>query len=143
MLAIAAAGVAQDKSAVVTPRDHRAPPASGRAVKGRHSGAGLPALCETCRGESSIHVFFCCVPRPGHRHCVVIVLKQNMATKLGQLRASHDMAFHSCLLRMSRLTSASSCRLRHLHEGKRNRFLLRRSQARIASPALRIFLRGI
>ena len=58
IIAIAAAGVAQDKSAVVTPRDHRASPASGRAVKGRHSGAGLPALCETCRGESSIHVFF-------------------------------------------------------------------------------------
>ena len=93
MLAIAAAGVAQDKSAVVTPRDHRASPASGRAVKGRYSGAGLPALCETCRGESSIHIFFCCVPRPGHSPCVVIVLKQNMATKLGHLRASHDNGF--------------------------------------------------
>ena len=56
MLAIAAAGVAQDKSAVVTPRDHRASPASGRAVKGRHSGAGLPALCETRRGESTIQI---------------------------------------------------------------------------------------
>ena len=143
MLAIAAAGVAQDKSAVVTPRDHRASPASGRAVKGRHSGAGLPALCETCRGESSIHIRLFCVHRPGHSRCVVIVLRQNLATKLGHLRASHDMALHSCLLIMSRLTSASSCRLRHLHEGKRNRLLLRRSQARIASPALRIFLRGI
>ena len=85
---------------------------------------------------------FFCEHRPGHSPCVVIVLKQNMATKLGHLRASHDMALHSCLLIMSRLTSASSCRLRHLHEGKRNRLLLRRSQARIASPALRIFLRG-
>ena len=58
MLAIPAAGVAQDKSAVVIPRDHRAPPASGRAVKRRDSGAGLPALGETCRGENNIHICF-------------------------------------------------------------------------------------
>ena len=58
MLASAAAGVAQDKSAVVIPRDHRAPPASGRAVKRRDSGAGLPALGETCRGENNIHIVF-------------------------------------------------------------------------------------
>ena len=60
-------------------------------------------------------LFCCCVHRPGHSPCVVIVLKQNMATKPGHLRASHDMAFHSCLSIMSRLTSASSCRLRQLH----------------------------
>ena len=143
MIALAAAGVAQDMSAVVTPEDRRASPASGRAVNGRHSGAGLPALCETCKGESSIHIRLFCVHRPDHSPCVVIVLKQNMATKLGHLRASHDMALQSCLLIMSRLTSASSCRLRHLHDGKRNRLLLQRSQARIASPALRIFLWGI
>ena len=82
MLAIAAAGVAQDKSAVVTPRDHRAPPASGRAVKRRDSGAGLPALGETCRGESSMHIRLFCVHRPGHSRCLVIVFKQNSATKL-------------------------------------------------------------
>ena len=93
MLASAAAGVAQDKSAVVIPRDHRAPPASGRAVKRRDSGAGLPALGETCRGESSMHIRLFCVHRPGHSRCVVIVLRQNLATKLGHLRASHDNGF--------------------------------------------------
>ena len=64
MFEIAVAVVAQDKSAVVTPRDPRASPASGRAVKRRDSGAGLPALGETCRGENSIHnCFFCYIGR--------------------------------------------------------------------------------
>ena len=93
MLAIAAAGVAQDKSAVVTPRDHRAPPACGRAVKRRDSGAGLPALGETCRGESSMNIRLFCVHRPGHSRCVVIVLRQHLATKLRHLRASRDNGF--------------------------------------------------
>ena len=83
IIAIAAAGFAQYKSAIATPKGHRASPASGRAVKRQDSCAGLPAFCETCKDENSIHhVFFVCVHRPGHSRCLVIVFKQNSATKL-------------------------------------------------------------
>ena len=142
MLAIAAAGVAQDSCAAVTPRDHRARPASGRAVKSRDSGAGLPAFCETCKGESSIHIFF--VACLGRVIALAWLSSSNRTWQPSWGIFAHPTTWLPIrLLIMSRLTFASSCRLRHLHEGKRDRLLLRRSQARIASPSLRIFLRSL
>jgi len=143
MLAIAAAGVAQDKWAVVTPRDHRARPASGRAVKSRDSGAGLPALGETCKGESSMNIRLFCVHRPAIAAAWWSSSDSTWQPSRGIFAHPATMAFRSCLLIMSCRASASSCRFGQFHEGKRNRLLLRRPQARIAGPALRIGRRSI